>query len=509
MDWIRARTSASPNSYKYRALSGDDHFGQNGKPTRENMLTDRKKSVLKVTVGGLIVAIVLFFVIGHVLSGSDDCDSPRSGYQCRADISHSWGQYSPFYSIRSEIDRKTPDGCNITFAQILSRHGARDPTLSKTITYGALIERIQSIVTDYGSHCKFIKNYRYTLGADQLTRFGEQQMVNSGIKFYKRYAQLASTETPFVRSAGQYRVVVSAQNWTQGFHRARIEDKHADGSDGFPYNMVIIPEDPGFNNSLSHDLCTAFEDGPYSKLGHEAQTHWVSVFAPPITDRLNQNLPGANLTDEDTVSFMDLCPFNTVAHDHGKLSPFCNLFSRDEWHAYDYYQSVGKWYGYGDGNPLGPTQGVGFVNELIARLTSKPVKDHTSTNSTLDGSADTFPLGKVLYADFSHDNDMAGIYAALGLYNETRPLWNDTKVPPGELDGYAASWTVPFAARMYVEKMSCRGFDEEFVRILVNDRVIPLKNCSADELGRCKLSRFVDSLSFVRAGGHWDQCFEE
>jgi hypothetical protein len=66
---------------------------------------------------------------------------------------------------------------------------------------------------------------------------------------------------------------------------------------------------------------------------------------------------------------------------------------------------------------------------------------------------------------------------------------------------------VPFAARAYVEKMACRGTDEELVRILVNDRVIPLQNCDADDRGRCTLSKFVDSLSFAREGGRWDECF--
>ena len=58
--------------------------------------------------------------------------------------------------------------------------------------------------------------------------------------------------------------------------------------------------------------------------------------------------------------------------------------------------------------------------------------------------------------------------------------------------------------------MTCSGAErEELVRVLVNDRVIPLQNCNADALGRCTLSDFINSLSFARAGGNWDQCFVE
>jgi hypothetical protein len=55
--------------------------------------------------------------------------------------------------------------------------------------------------------------------------------------------------------------------------------------------------------------------------------------------------------------------------------------------------------------------------------------------------------------------------------------------------------------------MACSGIEEELVRVIVNDRVIPLQNCGADKLGRCTLSRFVDSLTFAVNGGKWDQCF--
>ena len=159
-----------------------------------------------------------------------------------------------------------------------------------------------------------------------------------------------------------------------------------------------------------------------------------------------------------------------------------------------------RYYGYSYGNPLGPTQGIGFANELIARLTDQPVQEGASTNSTLDSSNETFPLGRQLYADFSHDNDMTAIFAALGLYNNTAPLLNTTVTKVEEANGYSAAWTVPFAARAYFEKMQCRGHDEEFVRVIVNGRVLPLTQCDGDHLGRCTLGAFVDSLGFAREG---------
>jgi hypothetical protein len=97
----------------------------------------------------------------------------------------------------------------------------------------------------------------------------------------------------------------------------------------------------------------------------------------------------------------------------------------DEWRDFEYYGDLEKFYGRGSvfsrrgvpwskgsdvfdrfryGQDLGPVQGVGYTNELLARLTNTPVVDSTQTNRTLDENPETFPLGKTFYADFTHEN---------------------------------------------------------------------------------------------------------
>ncbi|QSZ33764.1 hypothetical protein DSL72_005335 [Monilinia vaccinii-corymbosi] len=513
---------ASHEGHKYEPLpsSGEESeaFTSTGsddilQSLEQHLRKFKKKSRRKVINMGISAVVILGLVywaaVGFGLPTNPSCDTINAGYYCQPEISHFWGQYSPYFAVPSEITASVPDQCEISFAQILSRHGARDPTSGKTARYAALIDKIHNTATSYGAGYTFIKDYEYFLGADQLTAFGQQELVNSGIKYYNRYKSLASNITPFIRASGQQRVVESAQNWTQGFHSARLADSSSESNSSLPYNIVIINEGAGSNNTLDHDLCTSFEDGPESTIGHSAQATWAAIFTPNITSRLNSNLPGANLTMADTIDFMDLCPFNTVASPTGTISPFCNIFTTTDWKAYDYYQSLGKYYGYSWGNPLGATQGVGFANELIARLTSRPVQDHTSTNHTLDDDPTTFPIDASikLYADFSHDNDMTGIYSALGLYNSTSALPKTTREDALQTNAYSASWTVPFAARMYVEKMTCAGESEELVRVIINDRVLPLETCGGDALGRCRLTKFVESLSFASEGGHWGSCF--
>ncbi|ORY16444.1 histidine phosphatase superfamily [Clohesyomyces aquaticus] len=494
--WHRIIKGGSPQDYASLPLNENEPAS----PSKYRRSTRSRVVNGAILLGAICSVFGLYYGYTRIsaLPTNTSCDSIDDGYRCSPEISHFWGQYSLWFSVPSELAVDPPRSCSVSFASVLSRHGGRDPTAGKSMAYAMMIGEIQQTAKAYPEEFAFLKDYTYTLGADQLTDAGRQEMVNSGANFHRRYSKLVAKNVPFVRASGQDRVVESANKWLQGF--AQAGNATAETID------LIIPEGSGSNNTLSHEICTNFEGGPLSEIGGNAQAVWMDNFIPRIRSRVNAKL-GTNLTSQFIVYLMDMCPYTTVASPTAQLSDFCNLFTKDEWHQYDYLQSLNKYYGYGNGNPLGPTQGVGYVNELIARLTGKPINDDTNTNRTLDSDPKTFPVDRKVYADFSHDNDMSGVYAALGLFNNTKPLSNTTIQSTKETNGFSAAWTVPFAARMYVEKLSCKGEKEDFVRIILNDRVMPLEFCGGDKFGRCTLSNFVESQSFSRNGGNWDQCF--
>lgn len=424
--------------------------------------------------------------------------------------------YSPYFRVASEIPDEVPEGCTVSFVQLLQRHGARYPTSKKSALYQAMIEQVLASGANFTGKYAFLNNFTYTMGADDLTVFGQQQSYNAAIQFYNRYEKLASTNTPFVRASSEERVVVSARNWTQGFHAAKAAKIHSATVNPYPISILQLSEADGQNNTLDSSTCTNYEDGWESNTSADAQAIFQDTFIGPIQMRLNNDLPGADLTAKQAIYFMDMCPFETVASSSGAISPFCALFTDTEWQDYGYYETLNKYYADGWGNFLGAAQGVGFVNELIARLNnSDTVYDHTSSNTTLDSSSITFPVGAnyPLFADFSHDDPMTSIFSALGLYNQTTLLSNTTIQTTTETHGYSAAWTVPFAGRAFIEKQQCTSSSRfgsstaEYVRVIVNNRVIPLQNCAADKYGRCLLSDFVESLSYARSGGNWDQCY--
>ena len=453
---------------------------------------------------------------GQPLPMTAPCDTIASGYQCNPSLSRSWGQYSPYYLVPSDLPTRTPTGCKVSMVQLLSRHGARYPTTDKSLRYNETISKVQLGATNLTGIYEFLQGYTYNLGAEDLTPLGQQELVNAGIDFFYHYESLAIDDTPFIRAGDQDRVVASAKKWSEGFHKAKIRHDAYDDR-AYPYNVVEISEADNMNNTLHHSLCTAFE---VSNIGEVAQRTFGDTFLPSITARLKHDMNFPGLGDLDTLSLMDLCPFTTVA-DFDPFSsvspssnPLCALFGPSEWEQYDYFQTLGKYYRFGPGAPLGPTQGVGYVNELIARLTNTPAKDSTSVNHTLDANDATFPLGKSLYADFSHDNDMTAIFAALGLFDAVPELSTKKVMSVEEMGGYAASRSVPFGGRAVVEKLTCERpskgemvKEEEMVRVILNGGLWPLEACQADERGMCTLANFVESLSFAREGGKWDQCF--
>jgi Histidine phosphatase superfamily (branch 2) len=393
--------------------------------------------------------------------------------------------------------------------QVLSRHGARYPTAHKGRAYAELVERIQSTAREYkDGYAAALKDYRYLLAADELTAFGERQMADSGAAFYGRYAQLARANVPFVRASGSSRVVASGELFSEGFNEARRVGSSNRTRKESEVNLVI-PEGPQWNNTLDTGACES------DSSEHAAQTQFLNVFAPPILARLGTNMPGVDLTLADIPLLMDLCPFEAVAQKTPTLThpPLCALFTPSEWRSYDYYNTLGKYYASGAGNPRASTRGVGYVNEVLARMTKSPVRDHTSVNHTLDADPATFPLDAPMYADFTHDNAMVAIFEAFGLYNATARLSPTHVQSASETGGFAAAWVVPFAARAYFELMRCADDDdddgseerEELVRVLVNDRVVPLHGCAVDALGRCRLGDWIAGLDFARNGGRWDE----
>ena len=113
---------------------------------------------------------------------------------------------------------------------------------------------MHSFTGDY----QFLEKYHYDLGAEQLTAFGVQEMVNSGTVFYERYAELANrvSKGPLVRAASGQRIVDSANHFSSGFHTAKVSTSGVDPA--YPYELVVISEAKGSNNTYVLPISVLF-----------------------------------------------------------------------------------------------------------------------------------------------------------------------------------------------------------------------------------------------------------
>ncbi|KAF8653453.1 hypothetical protein AX16_003928 [Volvariella volvacea WC 439] len=428
---------------------------------------------------------------------------------------HLWAHLSPYHPVKPY--QPPPKGCKATQVNLIQRHGARFPTTGASMRIKTVVDKLKNAQAYLDPRMAFMEDYVYDLGANDLVEFGAIQSRDSGIEHLRRYWNIISTDNiPFVRASGSERVILSATNWTLGVALASNNIYR-------PQLSVILPEN--LNDTLDDSMCPAAGDS-------DVQTEqWLDIYGPPIAARLNAWAPGANLTGDDIFDLISLCPFDSVAKQ--TFSPFCALFTEEDLEGFEYNGDLDKYYGTGYGQPLGPVQGVGYINELIARLTNSPVRDNTQTNSTLDSDPATFPLNRTFYADFSHDNQMIAIYSAMGLFMQKRAI---DPVRPKEGRSWRVGWLVPFSAQMVTERLECvvdevegaehhpdhhhrrrrhrdddKGETRTYVRILVNDAVQPLEFCGGNEDGLCELDRFVESQAYARndGDGDFEKCFDE
>jgi hypothetical protein len=69
---------------------------------------------------------------------------------------------------------------------------------------------------------------------------------------------------------------------------------------------------------------------------------WLKLYAGSIKKRLNAAAPGAHLKEKDTHSLMSLCAFHSIVL--MAPSPFCGLFSAEEFTEYAYHGDLAKFY---------------------------------------------------------------------------------------------------------------------------------------------------------------------
>ncbi|KAF9218807.1 phosphoglycerate mutase-like protein [Gyrodon lividus] len=325
----------------------------------------------------------------------------------------SWGNLSPWYSVPRGafgIDEgpEPPEKCEIKGVHVLHRHGARYPTAWTNFGGPAtLAKRLHESTKQWEAtgRLAFLNDWTYKLGEEVLTPFGRQQLYDLGVSMRLKYGFLlenftAQNRLPVFRTESQDRMHASAINFALGFFGWPIEDK---------YEQVIMIEASGFNNTLApYDTCPNANAHGKADRSLRYVRQWTRIYLEEARQRLQADLrpieeggEGLELEIEDVYRMQQMCAYETVALGYSK---FCELFTQDEWEGFNYALDLSFWYDSAFGSPVARVQGLGYLQELISRLTHTPIASHnSSTNATLHSDERMWPVDDVMYVDATHE----------------------------------------------------------------------------------------------------------
>lgn len=406
--------------------------------------------------------------------------------------------------------------CSLSQVHILHRHGARYPTEgAPTHLVKALLASRQGLT--FSGPLEFLSKYEYRLGEELLVPLGREQLHLSGVQAAMDYGRLASSDLAqgrrlFVRAGSQQRIVDSARAWATGFWGADWTQRT---------DMDVQIEAPGFNTTLAPNFAC---HGASDVFATEA---YVNETLSTTAKRLQKYMQGATLTPMLLFGMQQLCSYDTVAYGH---SDFCQLFTREDWLAYEYGWDQRFFYDYGAGHPAGAAMGLGWLNEFLSRVTRTPwnATTQTSENRTRNANAALFPVDHAVYADFTHDSVLTSVLAALRL-----PSFSTPPKREDEARAFRSSHVIPFAARLIFEVWDCpspvppatsapsneHGHKRRlplaaypathYVRLKLNDAIVPLHQlaeCEDRADGLCTLPAFLRAHADRHEQGWWAHC---
>jgi acid phosphatase len=300
----------------------------------------------------------------------------------------------------------------------------------------------------------------------------------TGVKFRSRYPHLlkASKDRKVkLWASGSDRVIASARYLTLGLFGLEAN---------LSSTVEVIPEaeSRGGDTLTPADTCSLYQADPVN--GHDSGDIHLAEFQarylPPVAERIAKDLlsmargrrkPELSFEPEEVFSMQEMCGYETSARGR---SPWCDVFTRDEWESFEYARDVMHFYRSGPGNKWGSVLGVPWLN-ATARLLS-------------EAAAAAAPAAGPLFLSFSHDSDIVPVLAALRLLDDGVRLPTDRVLRDRK---WRTSQVVPMGGRLVFERMACDGGRGAFVRLNVNDGLVAIPGCVDGPNLSCSLQRFV------------------
>jgi hypothetical protein len=406
---------------------------------------------------------------------------------------------SPYFdAIGSGLEHKAPLNCEVTAASYLIRHAA---IYANDHDYESWIEPFLTklnTTVDPNSESWTFSGKRRKGWKGPLEFFGtwenpigdpENQMEKvtpQGIKDCKKVGK---------HLLSRYPSLVPTTKRIYADKKSRTQDSAAAFIKVFPQDIEIIELEKGsesYKSQCPHKVCKAFSKKP----GDEEQGTFMAHYTAPIIVRLQPFAP-FELEQTDIMALQQLCGYESAIN--GKKSDICDVFTDDEWMAYEYAWDLKYSVMVGHGNPLSPYLGFPWLN-TTAKLFEK------FHSPEYEGGGPEIPDddGQRFFLAFTHREVPPVIAAALGLFNSSNEYQEEW---PTDRINWSRSWRmaelIPFLGHVGIEKLTCEGNrggeekDREYVRIIANTAPRPIPACQNGPGASCRFDKFVE---LVREG---------
>ena len=387
---------------------------------------------------------------------------------------------SPYFeSNANTLSPDPPHGCDVSKAAYLVRHGsiyanAYDyshtiqpflkhlENLRKSVNFSqveslAFLSRWTSPITDSKEQ------------VGKLTKAGGLEAFHLGTQLAVRYSHLISTNT-----TATLKVWCSDSNRTRESATLLSLAMHGGQDTVGPIISISESAKRGANILTPKEACPRFK----ASWGSKQASAWLTTYSAPIIARLSTDELHFNFSANDVLAMQELCGYETVIRGS---SPFCDLFTPDEWLALEYYFDIKYYYELSYGNDLSPSLGMPWVvasSELLNRTTA------TDQN---------------LYISIAHREMPPFILTSLGLYNDSSfgGAANTNATFPLDEINHHRLWKsgefVPFLGRVALERLDCTSAAKNgsFVRVLVNSAPKPLPGCASGPGSSCPLKQYM------------------
>jgi acid phosphatase len=313
---------------------------------------------------------------------------------------------------------------------------------------------------------------------EQLTLTGPYagglDAFTTGVKFRSRFPNLA-------KSAKDKKVKIWASASDRVIASARYLQLGLFGLDANLTSAVeVIPEaeSRGGDTLTPADTCSSYQEDPVN--GHDSGdihlAEFQAKYLPPVAERIAKDLlsmvrtrkkPDLSFTPEEVFSMQEMCGYETSARGR---SPWCDVFTRDEWASFEYARDIMHFYRSGPGNKWGTVLGTLWLNATARLLEQAP--------------SATGPF----FMSFSHDSDIIPVLATLKLLDDGAKLPTDRVLRDRK---WRTSQVVPMGGRIAFERMQCDGGRGAFVRLNINDGLVAVPGCVDGPNLSCSLGRFL------------------